>query len=197
MGYRVELGGPERVALINLRTDPEGLPAVEQALGVALPAPGGIVAENEFITVFGLGPDEWLVRTRNEEEAVWLARLEAVATGSFAAVVLVSDAWRVFTLTGPGSLDVLSQATGIDLHPSAFPTGHAVRAAFARIGALIHRLDDQPSFDVYVDATLARYAGQWLEAAGGAGDRTAERRASHCEAHAVEPAARGGAGRVT
>ena len=168
MAYDVEWRGPERTALISVRSDPEGRPAVERALGTTMPAPGGRVAGNGSVTVFGLGPDEWLVRTRNEEEAVWLARLEEATAERLAAVVLVSDAWRVFTLTGDGSLDVLAQATGVDVHPSVFPTGRAVRAGFARIGALVHRTGDRPSFDVYVDATLARYAGQWLEAAKGA-----------------------------
>ena len=167
MGYRVEISGPERPALISLRVGGEGLPAVEQALGVALPGPAGFASRNGPVTVFGLGPDEWLVRVSPEEEDGWLARLEDAAAGSFSAVVLVSDACGVFTVAGPDTLDVLAQATGVDVHPAAFPTGRAVRAAFARISALIHRLDDRPSFEVYVDATLARYAGRWIESAIG------------------------------
>ena len=169
MGYRVEVGGPVRPALISLRIGSEGLPAVERALGVALPGPAGLASDNGTVTVFGLGPDEWLVRIAPEEEEDWLARLEAAAAGSFSAVVLVSDAWSVFTVTGSDTLDVLAQAIGMDVHPSAFPTGRAVRAGFARISALVHRLDDRPSFEVYVDASLARYAGRWIESAIGGG----------------------------
>ena len=81
--------------------------------------------------------------------------------------MLVSDAYRVFSLAGPDTPGVLAQVTGVDLHPSAFPTGQATRAAFARISAIFHRTGDRPSFDVYVDRSLARYAGRWIEAAGG------------------------------
>lgn len=171
MGYRVEVCGPVRPALVSLRVGAQGSPAVEAALGVALPRPAGLASGNGAVTVFGLGPDEWLVRVPPDEEAHWLVRLEAAAAGSFAAVVLVSDAWSVFTVTGPDTLDVLAQSTGVDVHPSAFPAGRAVRAGFAGISALIHRLDDRPSFDVYVDSSLARYAGRWLESA--IGDRLA------------------------
>ena len=167
MAYDVEWRDPERAALISVRGGPEGQAAAERVLGLAMPSSAERVAGNGAVTVFGLGPDEWLVRIPSDEEAVWLARLEEATAGRFAAVVLVSDAWRVFTLTGPGSLDVLAQATGVDMHPSVFPTGRAVRAAFARMGALVHRTGNRPSFDVYVDATLARYAAQWLEAARG------------------------------
>ena len=166
MGYQVRIGGPERPVLISLRVGAEGLPAMERVLGVTMPRPAGLAARSGSVVVFGLGPDEWLIRTAPDEEDYWLARLEAAA-GSFSAVVLVSDAWRVFTITGPDTLDVLAQATGVDAHPAVFPTGRAVRAGFAGITALFHRLDDRPSFDVYVDASLARYAGRWIESAIG------------------------------
>jgi len=169
VGYRVEVGGPVRPALVSLRVGAEASPAVEASLGVALPRPAALASANGTVTVFGLGADEWLVRVPPDEEEYRLERLEAAAAGSFAAAVLVSDAWSVFTLTGPGTLDVLAQSTGVDVHPSAFPTGRAVRAGFARISALIHRLDDRPTFDIYVDAALARYAGKWLESAIGGG----------------------------
>ena len=169
MGYRVEVAGPVRPALVSLRVGAGGSPAVEAALGVALPRPAGLASGNGTVTVFGLGPDEWLVRVPPDGEEHWLERLEAAAAGSFAAAVLVSDAWSVFTVTGPDALDVLAQSTGVDVHPSAFPDGRAVRAGFAGISALIHRLDDRPSFDVYVDASLARYAGRWLMSAIGGG----------------------------
>ena len=167
MGYQAEMSGPERPALIGVRVDAAGLRAVEQALGVILPEPAGLASGNRWVTVFGLGPDEWLIRTRPDEEEDWLAKLKAAAAGAFSAVVLVSDAYRVFTITGPEALDVLAQATGVDIHPSTFPTGRAMRAGFARISALIHRLDDRPSLDVYVDASLARYAGRWIDSAIG------------------------------
>ena len=173
MGYQAEMSGPVRPALISLRIGAEGLPAVERTLGVAAPRPCGLAAVNGSVAVFALGPDEWLIRTGPDEEERWLAKLEEAAAASFSAVVLVSDAWRVFTVTGPGTLDVLAQATGVDLHPAVFPTGRVVRAAFARIAAVIHRLDDRPAFDLYVDASVARYAQRWIDSAIGGGSRGA------------------------
>ena len=163
------MSGPVRPALISVRLGAEGLPAVERVLGIAAPRPSEPAAVNGSVAVFALGPDEWLVRTGPDEEERWLEKLEEAAAGSFSAVVLVSDAWRVFTVAGPGTLDVLAQATGVDLDPSAFPTGRVARAAFARIAAVIHRLDDRPAFDIHVDASVARYAQRWIESAIGRG----------------------------
>ena len=170
MGYQVEIGGPERPALISLRIEEGGVSAVEQALGASLPrAAAGLVSANGAVTAFGLGSDEWLIRVAPEEEDAWLGKLEEAVAGSFGAAVLVSDAYRVFTIAGPDTLDVLAQATGVDIHPLTFPTGRAVRAGFAGIAALIRRLDDRPSFDIYVDSSLARYTGRWIESATGGG----------------------------
>ena len=168
MGYQVTINGPDCPALISLRAAAEGLPALELALGTTMPRTAADpVSGNGSLAVFGLGPDEWWVRIGTDEEGAWLARLETAAAGVSGAAVLVSDAYRVFTISGPGTLDVLAQATGVDIHPSVFPTGRAVRAAFARTVALIHRFDDRPAFEVFVDAALARYAGRWIEAAIG------------------------------
>ena len=167
MGYRIRVSGPGSASLVNLRATAPGAAAFASALGLALPRPSGPAATDGSIVVFGLGPDEWLVRTPAGEEEPWLLRLEAAAAHAFASAVLVSDAYRVFSLRGPDTLDVLAQATGVDLHPSAFPTGRATRAAFARISAIFHRTGDRPSFDLYVDRALARYAERWIEAASG------------------------------
>ena len=163
------MSGPVRPALISLRIGADGLPAVERVLGIAAPRTSGHAAVNGSVAVFALGPDEWLIRTGPGEEERWLAELEEAAADSFSAVVLVSDAWRVFTVAGPETLDVLAQSTGVDLHPSVFPAGRVVRAAFARVAAVIHRLDDRPAFDIYVDASVARYAQRWIESAIGRG----------------------------
>ncbi len=167
MSYRVTLGDPARASLINLRARAAGRAALESALGLELPAPSGPAADDGALLLFGLGPDEWLLRTPFREEDEWMARLEAALASSFASALLVSDAYRVLRISGPETIDVLAQATGVDLDPSAFPTGRATRAAFAKVSAIFHRVDDRPAFDLYVDSALARYAFRWLEAASG------------------------------
>ena len=82
------------------------------------------------------------------------------STSCLASVVLVSDAYRVLQVTGPERLDVLTQATGVDLDPRAFPTGRATRTAFAKVSGIIHRVDERPAFDLYVDASARRLCGQ-------------------------------------
>ena len=167
VSYRITLSAPERPALINLRARGEGRDALGAALGLPLPAPSAIASARDSILLLGLGPDEWLLRTLPRDEDEWLARLEETLSSFLASVVLVSDAYRVLQIAGPDCLDVLAQATGVDLDPRAFPTGRATRAAFAKVSAILHRVDDQPSFDLYVDSSLSAYVSKWLEAASG------------------------------
>lgn len=172
MSYRVTLDDPARVALINLRARAAGRAALESALGFALPAPGGLAAGDASRLLFGLGPDEWLLKIPLTQEDEWLTRLEEALAPCFASVLLVSDAYRVLRISGPETIDVLAQATGVDLDPRAFPTRRATRAAFAKVSAILHRVDDRPTFEIYVDSALARYAFRWLEAASGRGAAT-------------------------
>ena len=167
MSYRVTLSAPECASLINLRARGEGRVALAAVLGLELPAPSGIAAARDSILVFGLGPDEWLLRTALQDEDEWLARLEGALSTCLASAVLVSDAYRVFRVVGPDVLDVLAQATGVDLYPGAFPTGRATRAALAKVSAILHRVDERPAFDLYVDSVVAAYVAQWLSAASG------------------------------
>ena len=165
MSYRVTLCAPERPSLINLRARGEGRSALEAALDLELPAPSGIAAARDSILVFGLGPDEWLLRTPPRDEDEWLAHLEKALSSFPAGAVLVSDAYRVLQVVGPDTLDVLAQATGVDLDPGTFPTGRATRAGLAKVSAILHRVDEQPAFDLYVDSVVAAYVAQWLSVA--------------------------------
>ena len=76
------------------------------------------------------------------------------------------------TIAGPDTLEVLAQSTGCGRPSVRISDRPRLRAAFAGTSALIHRIDDRPAFDVYVDAALARYAGRWIESAIGAVVRT-------------------------
>ena len=167
MSYRVALSAPEHPALINLRARGEGRRALGAALDLELPAPSGIASARDSILLLGLGPDEWLLRTPPRDEHEWLARLEETLSSFLASVVLVSDAYRVLQVAGPDCLDVLTQATGVDLDLGSFPIGRATRAAFAKVSAILHRVDERPTFDLYVDTSLAAYVARWLEAASG------------------------------
>ena len=54
---------------------------------------------------------------------------------------------------------------GIDLHASAFLTGHCTRTNFADVPLFIVAVEAD-DFNLYVDRSLARYLQGWLVNAG-------------------------------
>ena len=70
-----------------------------------------------------------------------------------------------FALTGPAARMILAMGCGIDMHKSAFPTGHCIRTNFANVLLFIVAVKDD-TFDLYVDRSHARYLSGWLANSG-------------------------------
>ncbi len=126
---------------------------VERLLGVPLPQSPNTVREG----VLWLGPDEWLIVGRPEDEP----RLREVLAGEGAAVELSSN--RVsLELSGPQAPDVLASCCSLDLHGDAFPTGRCAQTLVAGAPVIIERVDDRPGFRLLVRPSLAMYVESWL-----------------------------------
>ena len=50
---------------------------------------------------------------------------------------------------------VLAKLCRIDLHPRALPAGRVAQTPLGQVPALIHALDDEPCFDLYLPRSLA------------------------------------------
>jgi sarcosine oxidase gamma subunit len=57
---------------------------------------------------------------------------------------------------------VLRKLCRIDLHPRARHGGHVMQTTLGQVAALIHALDDGPSFDLYLPRSLAHSAAESL-----------------------------------
>jgi sarcosine oxidase subunit gamma len=101
--------------------------------------------------VLWLGPDEWLVVGRREEDYP-----EA------AAAVDVSAARVCFELTGKDVEDVLTQGCSLDLHPSVFAPGCCAQTLLAKAQVILHRTERE-AFRIFVRPSFAPYLRAWLE----------------------------------
>ena len=86
-----------------------------------------------------------------------------------AVIVDVSDHYTVISIGGSESVDVLSQACGIDLAPESFSPGQCARCAFARTTGILRPLDDRGGYELIIESSYAKYAEQWLTRAIGKG----------------------------
>jgi sarcosine oxidase subunit gamma len=82
---------------------------------------------------------------------------------------MVSDMYAVFSVRGPGALDVLRQGAPLDLSPAAFPPGSVAGTELWSVTAIILRSPGpEAAFTLLVDTSLAGYVGDWLAVAMGA-----------------------------
>ena len=137
--------------------------AVRDALGIALPGEPNTACSGEDHAILWLGPDEWLVVGPPDTERELASTLGAALPD--AAVIDVTEGYATIRLGGPLARDVLSMGTPLDLHPREFAAGAATSTLFARTTIFLHKISDDPVFDIHVERSQAEYLWTWLETA--------------------------------
>jgi len=154
---------------INLRGeagDGEFTAAAAATLGVALPVAANTVAVTDGVTVFWLGPDEWLIHCKLTDTDAWLQQLRARLTGMHFAATEVTDYFTVLELRGEQAAEVLARGCPLDLHPRAFPAGACAQTRFGNATVLLHQpaaVDNTVTNTVTntVDSTVFRIQVRW------------------------------------
>jgi heterotetrameric sarcosine oxidase gamma subunit len=141
-----------------------GVPAVRSALRkslrVTLPEQPNGTANAGGATAIWIAPQRlWLVATA--QHAVSLAGLPDLLAGR-AAVTDLSHARVVLRLSGPQARSALAKLCRIDLHPKAFAPGRTAQTLLGQVPALIHCVDEAPTFDLYLPRSLAQSAMEML-----------------------------------
>jgi len=153
---------------LNLRGSaqhPRFVGAVSDVLGDGLPIAANTVTDVQGITMYWLGPDEWLIVTPGERRAEIEAELRKVLTGLRVAVTDVSGGQTVLQLHGAHARDVLAKGCPIDLHPRAFAIGQCAQSHLAKAPILIGQIENQPYFELIFRRSFADYLWTWLEGA--------------------------------
>jgi len=134
--------------------------AVRGVLGIALPVAANTVAQTDDHVAYWLGPDEWLVATRNDSAAL-AARLRDALGPTFCAVTEVGGGNEVLVLDAGHARDLLAQECPLDLHPDAFGPGQCAQTRFAKAAVLLRPLADG-RIEVIVRRSFADYLRHWF-----------------------------------
>lgn len=169
--YDVAISRAPMLALFEARGREPALEAGVRASGLAWPQ-----GRNRFEPDAGgagavrIGPARALVIAPIEREAaLGEALTRAFAGRPEADVAMVSDMHAVFSVGGPGALDVLRQGAPLDLSPGAFPPGAVAGTELWSVTVLILRgPEPEPRFTLLVDNSFAGYLEDWLAVASGA-----------------------------
>lgn len=112
-----------------------------------------------------LAPDQWLLTSDTKTAEDIIAHIDATLSGQLYAATDMSSNNVCFALKGPAARTVLAMGCGIDMHTSAFMTGHCTRTHFASVLLFIVAVEDD-NFNLYIDRSLAPYLHDWLVNAG-------------------------------
>lgn len=134
--------------------------AVRQVTGAALPEPSR-ASVGERVSLLWMGPDEWLVV--GDEDPPLHPRLESALASRHALVSDVSSSRVILGLSGPRAATTLAKGCAVDLHPRAFPEGQVAQSTLARTHVMLHRLQGERGFHIYVHRSFADYTFSWLE----------------------------------
>lgn len=160
----VAMGERRFPVIVGLRGDADQedfSEAAKKALGFALPVEPNTTAGKGKVSALWLGPDEWWIVS--SDSAKLASKLEKALDGQAAAVTEVGESRTCIRVSGPKARDLLAKGTPLDLHPRAFRPGACAQGQLAKADALIHQVDDEPSYDIYVLRSFAEYLWLWLE----------------------------------
>ncbi|MDD9822184.1 MAG: sarcosine oxidase subunit gamma [Gammaproteobacteria bacterium] len=127
---------------INLRGDPGDenfTRAAAEALGVGLPLAPNTVATDARVTVFWLGPDEWLIHLPLNDTESQLQQLRQHLAPFHHAATEVTDYYTALELRGKHAAEVLARGCPLDLHPRAFPPGACAQSRFGNASVLLYQ----------------------------------------------------------
>ena len=113
-----------------------------------------------------LGPDQYLFTSDQMPADDIISHIDSALSGELYSACDMSSAYACFELKGQTARTVLAMGCGIDMHESAFETGHCTRTYFAGVMLFIVATQDD-SFNLYVDRSFAHYLSQWIASAGG------------------------------
>jgi methylglutamate dehydrogenase subunit C len=129
---------------------------VAEHLHLTLPKAPAAAASQRGVVAFQIAPRRWWLVAPTAGRELDAALADALARR--AALTDLSHARTVLRLGGPASRSTLEKLCRIDLHPRAFPPGRALQTPLGQVAALIHAVDDAPTFDLYLPRSLARSA---------------------------------------
>ena len=135
---------------------------ISNKLNISLPTSPNTTANNEKITALWLSKKEWLI-VNPSIDTEEVRSLQNHISDIHALALDVSDRWTAINVSGKKAIDVLSKGTTIDLDNSVFGSGACAQTTLWTVNVIIYQIDEKPTFDIFVDSTMAKFLWQWLE----------------------------------
>ena len=152
------------VSQVDLRADPKDADLMQRlaaAIGFALPTVPNTVTSREDRRALWLAPDEWLVVRPDGQQGAIERELRNGLNTAFGSIVDVSANRTVIEIRGGKARDLLAHCVPIDLDARVFSAGRCAQTLLVKAHVIIE-CRDESGLILYVRASLATYAADWL-----------------------------------
>jgi sarcosine oxidase subunit gamma len=153
-------------ARFSLRLQPTLLARAKSVAGFALNLPINRCQSVDGKRTLRLGPDEWLLCGPEMEASAIAAEIEASLRDFTHALVDVSHAYVVLSVSGPKAAETINGGCPLDLSSLAFPQGAATRTLIGNAEIILSRWQDRAGFEVACGRSFAAYVRELLEELG-------------------------------
>ena len=137
----------------------------EYLAGVARLLPGSpcAFAADGPRTIYFLGRSHWLLRAPLEQEIGLLEELRPDEAAEALSVVLVSDSYAFFEISGADAPDIVSIASPLDIGSRAFPEfGATFTEAFGIKALLARKPGDRGAYELAVDRSYENMVAEYF-----------------------------------
>ena len=136
---------------------------ISNKLNITLPTSPNTTTNNDKITALWLSQKEWLIVVSPSIDTEEVKSLQNEIRDTHALAIDVSDRWTTISVSGNKAIDVLSKGASIDLDNTVFGVGACAQTTLWTVNVIMYRIDEKPTFDLFVDSTLAIFLWQWLD----------------------------------
>jgi len=161
MSYEVNIRRLDLSAMFDLQGPDAQISQWLRALGMSLPKHPNTRYQSDAGEAYWIGRAHWLLRTDIEREDDLLNRLQPDTGSPDVSLVLVSDVYAFFQVSGPDAHQILAVASPLDTAPSVFPdNGATFTEAFGLKALVIRRAC---GFELGFDRSYADMAADYFE----------------------------------
>jgi len=136
---------------------------ISDKFNITLPTLPNTTTTNDKITALWLSQKEWLLVFNPSVTNKEVESLQNDLSGTHSLAIDVSDRWTTINISGNKAADVLSKGTFVDLDNSVFLESSCVQTTLWTVNTIIYKINSKPSFDLFVDSTMATFLWDWLE----------------------------------
>jgi len=164
MGYDVKIQRLALNAMIDLQGDSEAIKSwIKDDDLPDFPDKPNTSSANKKFKLYWVGIEHWLIRSDIKLEDRLLEMTNPGASPTEISLVQVSDTFKFFEVSGPDAAQIISIASPIDHHLSAFPENGVSYTNIFGIKGLLIRVNN--GFEIAVESSYADLMADFLQKA--------------------------------